>query len=63
MGDIVHMSEFNARKARLGNQSQFGPIAKGIVKPGKKSKDEAALRQHEDEAIATGNSWREKDRG
>jgi hypothetical protein len=43
--------------------SQFGPIRKGIVKPkSSKQGDSDSLRQHEDEAIALGNSWRDADK-
>lgn len=62
MGDIIGMTEFKAKKARIANASQFGPIAAGIVKPGSKRAESKELRQHEDEAIALGNSWRDKDK-
>jgi hypothetical protein len=59
MGKIIGMTEFKSKKDRLGNPSQFGPIQAGLVKPAGES---AELRQHEDEAIALGNSWRERER-
>lgn len=59
MGKVVGLTEFKTKKDRLANQSQFGPIQAGLVKPAGES---AEFRQHADEAIAMGNSWREKER-
>lgn len=50
--NVVQLSEYKAKK-----YSPFGPIQRGIVTP----KDEE-FRKHADEAIALGNSWRDKDK-
>ena len=57
--NVVQLSEKRFSKANTAS-SQFGPIRKGIVKPkSSKQGDSDSLRQHEDEAIALGNSWRD----
>jgi hypothetical protein len=57
--NVVQLSEKRFSKANAA-LSQFGPIRKGIVKPkSSKQGDSDSLRQHEDEAIALGNSWRD----
>jgi hypothetical protein len=59
---VVQQSEKRFSKANVA-LSQFGPIRKGIVKPkSSKQGDSDSLRQHEDEAIALGNSWRDADK-
>lgn len=52
--NVVQLSEVRAKKS--AQKSPFGPIQRGIVTP-----KDTALRKHEDEAIALGNSWRNKD--
>jgi capsule polysaccharide export protein KpsE/RkpR len=60
--NVVQLSEKRFSKANAA-LSQFGPIRKGIVKPkSSKQGDSDLLRQHEDEAIALGNSWRDADK-
>jgi hypothetical protein len=60
--NVVQLSEKRFSKANAAS-SQFGPIRKGIVKPkSSKQGDSDSLRQHEDEAIALGNSWRDADK-
>jgi hypothetical protein len=60
--NVVQLSEKRFSKANAAS-SQFGPIRKGIVKPkSSKQGDSDSLRQHEDEAIALGNSWRDTDK-
>jgi hypothetical protein len=60
--NVVQLSEKRFSKANAA-LSQFGPIRKGIVKPkSSKQGDSDSLRQHEDEAIALGNSWRDADK-
>lgn len=49
--NVVSLSE-----KRYAKNSKFGPIQKGIVKRGKPEN----YRQHSDEAMALGNSWREE---
>ena len=57
--NVVQLSEKRFSKANAAS-SQSGPIRKGIVKPkSSKQGDSDSLRQHEDEAIALGNSWRD----
>ena len=57
--NVVQLSEKRFSKANAAS-SQFGPIRKGLVKPkSSKQGDSDSLRQHEDEAIALGNSWRD----
>jgi len=56
--NVVQLSE--KRFSKHLASSQFGPIRKGLVKPkSSKQEDSDSLRQHEDEAIALGNSWRD----
>jgi hypothetical protein len=56
--NVVQLSE--KRFSKQLASSQFGPIRKGIVKPKSSKQGESdSLRQHEDEAIALGNSWRD----
>ena len=57
--NVVQLSEKRFSKANAAS-SQFGPIRKGLVKPkSSKQGDSDEMRQHEDEAIALGNSWRD----
>lgn len=52
--NVVHMSEFKAKKAAKG--SPFGPVQKGIVGPSSQTQEDPELRKHIDEAIALANS-------
>ena len=57
--NVVQLSEKRFSKANAAS-SQFGPIRKGLVKPkSSKQGDSDSTAQHDAEAIAIGNSWRD----